>query len=92
MNVYVAKSQTTATSQKFDPIKLHRSVLAACYAVRALEGEAHLTAQHVCERVIRWVNTKTEITSADIRRVTTDFLRRYHPDAAYVYENYKEIV
>lgn len=92
MNVYVAKADSTAHSQEFDPLKLHHSVLSACYAVRAFEGEAHLTARHVCERVIRWVNTKTEITSADIRRVTTSFLRQYHPEAAYTYESYKEII
>lgn len=92
MNVYVAKSKRPVVSEKFDPLKLHCSVLAACYAVRTLEGEAHMTAQHVCEKVIEWVNTKTEITSSDIRRVTTQFLHRYHPEAAYVYENYKEIV
>ncbi len=94
MNVYVAKSAEahSLASQKFEPLKLHQSVLAACYAVRSLEGEAHLTAQHVCERVIRWINTKTEVTSNDIRRVTSAFLRVYHPEAAYVYENYKEII
>lgn len=92
MNVYVAKSKQTGGGQEFDPLKLHASVLSACFAVRSLEGEAHLTAQHVCERVIEWVNTKTEITSHDIRRITSHFLQRYHPEAAYVYENYREIV
>lgn len=92
MNVYVAKSQKQKSSEKFDPLKLHTSVMAACYAVRALEGEAHLTARHVCERVIEWLNTKTEVTSQDIRRVAANFLKQYHPDAAYVYEKYREMV
>lgn len=92
MNVYVAKSEARHHSEKFDPLKLHNSVIAACYAVRALEGEAHVTARQVCERVIEWLNTKTEVTSRDIRRVTTNVLNIYHPDAAYVYEKYRESV
>jgi hypothetical protein len=92
MNTYVAKSIHSEMCEQFDPLKLHHSVLAACFAVRTLEGEAHLTAQHVCERVIEWINTKTEVTSADIRRVTGNFLEKYHPEAAYVYEKYREIV
>ncbi len=92
MNVLVSKSRQNLDSENFDPLKLHASVLSACFAVRTLEGEAHLTAQHVCERVIKWVSTKSEITSDDIRRITANFLRGYHPEAAYVYENYSEMV
>ncbi len=92
MNVVVSKSKQSIPAEKFNPLKLHASVLAACFTVRTLEGEAHLTAQHVCERVIEWVNTKNEITSHDIRRITAKFLHSYHPEAAYVYQNYGEIV
>jgi hypothetical protein len=93
MNVYVAKTaEHQHASEQFDLLKLHRSVASACAAVRAFEGEAHLTAQYVCERVIEWLETKTEVTSADIRRVTGKALQVYHPDAAYVYEHYKGMV
>ena len=92
MNVYVAKTEAQKNSEKFDPLKLHTSVMAACYAVRALEGEAHVTARQVCERVIEWLHTKTEVTSRDIRRVATNFLKLYHPEAAFMYEKYREIV
>ena len=93
MNVSVAKAnRRPPVSEKFDPLKLHRSVVAACSAVRAFEGEAHLTAQHVCEQVLEWLETKTEVTSNDIRRVAGASLHVYHAEAAYVYEHYKEMI
>lgn len=92
MNVFVAKHMKKHESERFDPVKLHQSVTAACLAVRALEGEAHLVAQRVCEKVIDWLSDKTEITSSDIRRIASEGLRTYHPEAAYVYEHYKVMV
>ena len=78
----------TKHSEAFDPLKLHQSIVAACLAVRALEGEAHLTAERVCRHVIDWLTTKTEVTSADIRRVAANHLTVYHPEAAYMYEHH----
>ena len=91
-DVYVTKKENPSESEKFDPLKLHSSITSACYAVRTLEGEAHLTAQHVCERVIEWLSTKNEVTSGDIRRVATKFLHVYHPEAAYIYQNYEAVL
>ena len=92
MNVYVAKNSGKFISEQFDPLKLHRSITAACLAVRAYEGEAHMAAQHTCEKVLRWLNNKTEVTSSDIRRIASEALRIYHPDAAYVYQQYRLMV
>ncbi len=92
MNVYVAKSQGKFISERFDPLKLHRSVAAACLAVRAYEGEANLAAQHTCEKVLRWLGNKTEVTTSDIRRIASDTLRVYHPEAAYVYQQYRLMI
>lgn len=85
---YVIK-RGTHNSEAFDPLKLHQSVVAACLSVRAFEGEAHVTAERVCRHVISWLMTKTEVTSADIRRVASDYLRVYHPEAAYLYEHHQ---
>lgn len=78
--------------EQFDPLKLHSSVVAACLAVRALDGEAHLVAERVCRHVIDWLTTKSEVTSADIRRVTAGHLSNYHSDAAYMYEHHPLMV
>lgn len=92
MNSYVLKSGGRHESEIFDPLKLHDSLAQACLAVRSLEGEAHMVAQRVCEKVIDWLETKTEVTSDDVRRVATNNLQIYQPEAAYIYESYKHIV
>lgn len=92
MNTYVVKSGGLHESEIFDPLKLHSSLIAACLAVRAFEGEAHMVAQKVCEKVIDWLETKTEVTSDDVRRIAATNLQTYQPEAAYVYESYKHIV
>lgn len=78
--------------ETFDPLKLHTSIVAACLAVRALEGEAHVTAERVCRHVIDWLTTKSEVTSSDIRRVTASHLNNYHAEAGYMYEHHPLMV
>ena len=91
MNAYVVK-KGTHSSELFDPLKLHASVLAACRTVRAFEGEAHDTAEHVCRHVIDWLEDKTEVTTEDIRRVASGHLATYHPEASYMYEQHRMII
>ena len=86
-DAYVLKRKRTH-SEKFDPLKLHASIVAACLTVRTLEGEAHLAAERVTRHVIDWLSTKTEVTSSDIRRVAASHLERYHAEAAYMYEHH----
>lgn len=91
MNAYVLK-RSQQDSERFDPLKLHQSIVAACLAVRAFEGEAHTIAERVCKAVIDWLERKTEVTSADIRRVASTHLDTYHQEAAYMYEHHRLIV
>lgn len=86
-DAYVLKRKRTH-SEQFDPLKLHTSIVAACLAVRTLEGEAHLAAERVTRHVIEWLSTKTEVTSADIRRIAALHLEKYHSEAAYMYEHH----
>lgn len=92
MNSYVVKSGGLHESEIFDPLKLHGSLMAACLAVRSLEGEAHMTAQKITERVIDWLDNKTEVTTDDVRRIAASSLQTYQPEAAYMYETYKDIL
>ncbi len=92
MSSYIVKSGGLHQSELFDPLKLHSSLMAACLAVRSLEGEAHMTAQRIVEKVIDWLDNKTEVTSDDVRRVAANNLQTYQPEAAYIYETYKDIL
>jgi len=89
-SAYVVKRRRTH-SEAFDPLKLHTSIVAACLAVRTLEGEAHLAAERVTRHVIEWLSVKTEVTSEDIRRVASAHLQKYHAEAAYMYEHHRLI-
>jgi hypothetical protein len=78
-------------SEPFDSLKLHQSIVAACLSVRALEGDAHHTAERVCRHVLSWLAHHGEVTSADIRRKAAQALTIYHPDASYMYEHHQLI-
>lgn len=79
-------------TEAFNRTKLHASVRAACLSVRSPEGEAELTADTVCAVVIKWCDTKPEVTSSDLRRKATDALMNLHPEAAYLYKHHRLVI
>ena len=92
MGPEIIKRRRTRSSEHFDPVKLHASVLAACLSVRSPEGEAETTAKNVVDGVIKWLESKAEVTSNDLRRVASVHLQKYHPEAAYLYEQHTNII
>lgn len=78
--------------EEFNPDKLHRSIVAACLSVRTPEGQAKEIAQTVTLGVMNWCETKQVITSSDIRRQASKILQQFHPDAAYLYEQHKNLL
>lgn len=80
------------TPERFNRQKLHRGVYAACLSVRDHEGAADQTANRVCDAVLIWLEDKPRVTSQDVRRVAGRQLRRYHPEAAYMYEQHQNII
>jgi len=75
-------------TERFVRKKLHDSIVAACLSVRAPEGQAEATANAVCESVISWLSSRPEVTSHDIRIAAARYLKSYHPEAAYLYEQH----
>lgn len=82
----------SGNGQQFNPLTLHQSIVAACLSVRSHEGEAHTTAERVCRNVIDWLATKAEVTTRDIRRIASEQLGIYHPEAAYMYQQMDRMV
>ncbi len=80
------------TYESFDRKKLHKSIVAVCLSVRTPQGQAETTAHSVCDEVITWLQNKNEVTSRDIRTVTAKQLKRFHPEAAYLYEQHHIII
>lgn len=88
----VIKRQGSRKSEAFDHTKLHSSVQAACLSVRSPEGEAHMTANKVVDVVEKWASQKPSVTSEDLRRIATNALQIFHPEAAYLYQNHQLVV
>ena len=85
----IVKREGHRPSERFAREKLHASIVAACLSVRAPEGEAEITASKVCDGVVVWLQTKPEVTSKDIRRIASTHLERFHPEAAYLYQQHR---
>ena len=89
LTVDIIKHGGQRQSEQFIRKKLHNSIVAACLSVRTPEGQAEIIAHAVCESVIAWLQQHPEVTSQDIRIVASKHLRRYHPEAAYLYEQHR---
>ena len=79
-------------SETFDPEKLHASIRAALLSTKAPVGEANMTALAVTDTVILWLSDHPEVTSDDLRRIASDRLTVYHPEAAYIYKHHQLIL
>lgn len=87
--VDIIKQEGNRKSELFSHDKLFASIVAACLSVRTPEGQAETIAQSVCDNVSKWLETRSEVTSNDIRLVAVRSLNKYHPEAAYLYEQHK---
>jgi hypothetical protein len=86
--VDVVKSDSKRGSEWFLRDKLHASIVATCLSVRTPSGQAEAIAHAVCDNVEKWLQERPEITSQDLRTVAAKHLQTFHPDAAYMYEQY----
>ncbi len=89
LSVDIIKRGSNRQSERFNREKLHASIVASCLSARAPEGHAEFTARRVCDDVIIWLEQRPEVTSYDIRIVTARHLKKYHPEAAYLYEQHR---
>ncbi|MDB5187169.1 MAG: hypothetical protein JWM07_641 [Candidatus Saccharibacteria bacterium] len=90
--INIIKRGGRRASEPFQRQKLHASVRAACLSVRSPDGLAESTANKVCDAVIMWLETKPEVTSADLRRKATETLESFHPEAAYLYKHHRLVI
>lgn len=86
---HVVKNSHYRHPEPFDRVKLHKSIVAACLASGAPTGHAESLARRVVDQVEEWLESRPEVTSNDIRRVASQYLRTYHPDASFLYEHHR---
>lgn len=72
-------------TEPFDERKLFASIYSACLAVTVPIGEAEIVADKVCRDVLEATKDKYELTSGDISRKASSFLKGYNKDANYIY-------
>lgn len=87
--VDIVKQNRARSSEQFSEEKLHASIVAACLSVRTPVGQAEAIAHAVSSSVIAWLENKPEVTSQDLRLIAAKHLHSHHPDAAYMYQQYK---
>ena len=75
--------------ERFSKDKLHDSIVTTCLSIKVPEGQARQIADKVCSNVIIWLETRPEVTSKDLRVTTSKHLSTLHPEAAYLYEQYR---
>ena len=77
--------------EKFD----ERKVYASCYAALLSAQLHHVEAEKVCNNISKdvkkWIKTKKAVTSDDIFKETTKIIRKYHKEAAFMYETHRDI-
>lgn len=76
----------------FDPRKVYASVYAACMTLRMHDSEAEMIAEMVTHEVEDDVKKMSEITTHLLHKMISEKLKKYHPDAAYMYEHHRDIV
>lgn len=89
--IYIIK-RGSRPNEEFDPEKLHKSIVSTCLSVHTPEAQAEEIAKAVTLSVMKWCQSKSEITSYDIRRRALAALKPLHVDAAYLYQHHKAII
>jgi len=82
----VIKKNHQKSTEYFDIKKLGSSITKTCFCLHIPDGQAEAIAKNVCAQVEDWVKNQPEVTTKDIREVTSKILVKYHPEAAYLYK------
>ena len=78
--------------ERFDYKKLQKSLSETFLIVSSPEGQSNEFVRKTLLEFADWQRNKPEITSGDIRRQTGLILQKIHPEAAYIYKNFKNII
>lgn len=87
--IHVVKNSHHRHPEPFSSEKLHKSIVAACLACGVPTGHAESISRRVVDEVVVWLESRPEVTSNDLRRVASQYLKTYHPDASYLYQHHR---
>lgn len=78
-------------SEAFDERKLYGSIFAALMSLRMTDEEAEAISHMVVTDVTNVVKDKKEVTAHVLHQEAAKSLKKYHPDAAYLYNTHKDL-
>lgn len=78
-------------NEPFDERKIYASVFAACLTLRMSDEEAELISHMVTDEVEKVFKDENKISAHQIHKEVTTCLRKYNPDAAYLYDTHRDI-
>ncbi|MGI6612127.1 MAG: ATP cone domain-containing protein [Candidatus Nanosyncoccaceae bacterium] len=84
--------KSSGEKEAYNPNKIAASIYKSCLAVNSSMGEAEKYGELIAKEIDKWLKTKTEVTTTDLRIKSSRELKKYHPEAAYFYENYKNTI
>ena len=77
--------------ENFDIRKVYASVYAACRNGHLNEQDAEAIADKVSKELEAQLKDKVEIDSNQIFTMTTQALKKYHEDSAFMYETHRDV-
>lgn len=89
---YIIKRGGKRKAELFQEEKLRSSIAATCIGSGSTSGQADTIADQVVKDVVKWLADKPEVTSRDIRRITSQSLTHYNNDAGYLYSQQEKII
>ena len=77
--------------EPFDEKKIYASVYSACLTLRMSDEEAETISQMVTDEINSEIKATNEISSEQLQTAVAKSLKKYHPDAAYIYKTHKDV-
>jgi transcriptional regulator NrdR family protein len=78
-------------NEKYDERKVYGSVFAACKTLRMTDEEAELIAGMVSHETTEEFKNVKAVNAHTIHKFVASNMKKYHPDAAYMYDTHRDI-
>lgn len=78
-------------TEDFDERKLYASVFASLVSLRMSDEEAETISHMVVDDVKKVVGKQTELNAHTLHNEAAKSLKKYHPDAAYLYDTHRDL-
>jgi transcriptional regulator NrdR family protein len=78
-------------TEEFDELKLYASIFAVVASLRLPDEETETISHMVADEVKEAFKNKKEVTAHLVHTEAAKILKKYHPDAAYLYSTHKDL-